>query len=145
MEKRFENVSYINQTYFGNQNHNFLLQWHSSFATSFEGHPSKTSNWKTRKHLAPSIHSEIGISILKRNVKMALEMSGLFNWLPLLQICALPLLLSWSPFLQLFPYRQLKFFLGKIYHLSKMSHQGTIVPGRLRSELFLWGVNFYFI
>ena len=33
------------------------------------------------------------------------------------------------------------FFPGKISHLSKMSLQGTIVPGRLRSELCPWGVK----
>ena len=34
-----------------------------------------------------------------------------------------------------------KFFLGKFYHLAKMSLQGTIVPDRLRSELCPWGVK----
>ena len=34
-----------------------------------------------------------------------------------------------------------KFFWRKFYHLSKMSLQGTIVPGRLRSELCPWGVK----
>ena len=34
-----------------------------------------------------------------------------------------------------------KFFLGIFYHLSKMSLQGTIVHGKLRSELCPWGVK----
>ena len=34
-----------------------------------------------------------------------------------------------------------KFSQGKVYHLSKMSLQGTIVPGRLRSEVCPWGVK----
>ena len=33
------------------------------------------------------------------------------------------------------------FSLGIITSLSKMSLQGTIVPGRLRSELCPWGVK----
>ena len=33
--------------------------------------------------LAPSTHWEFNVSILKLNVKMAPEMSGFFNWLPL--------------------------------------------------------------
>ena len=33
------------------------------------------------------------------------------------------------------------FFLGRIYHLSKMSLQATIVSGWLRTELCPWGVN----
>ena len=35
-----------------------------------------------------------------------------------------------------------KFSKGVFDHLSKMSLQGTIVPGRLCSELCPWGVNF---
>ena len=34
-----------------------------------------------------------------------------------------------------------KFSKGAFYHLSKMSLEGTIVPGRLRSELCPWGVK----
>ena len=34
--------------------------------------------------MAPSAHWWFNISILKLNVKMALEVSGFFNWLPLL-------------------------------------------------------------
>ena len=35
-------------------------------------------------------------------------------------------------------FENFEFFPGKISHLSKMSLQGTIVPGRLRSELDPW-------
>ena len=40
-------------------------------------------NKRTLTYLAPSIHWKFGISIFKLNVKMASEMSGFFNWLPL--------------------------------------------------------------
>ena len=35
------------------------------------------------------------------------------------------------------------FSLGAFNHLSKMSLQGTIFPGRLRSELCPWGVKVF--
>ena len=41
-------------------------------------------NWRTLTSLAPSTHWEFCILILKLIVKMAPEMSGFFNWLPLL-------------------------------------------------------------
>ena len=42
-------------------------------------------NWRTLTYLAPSTHWEFSFRILKLNAKMAPEMSGFFNWLPLHQ------------------------------------------------------------
>ena len=43
-------------------------------------------NLWTLTYLAPSTHWEFSIRLLKLNVKMAPEISGFFNWLPLNEI-----------------------------------------------------------